>query len=89
VKEKAVKEAKPVKEKAEKKTKKEVAPSAPVPVEISAELEEEEEEEIQTRQFLFNGVTYLLDESTSNIYDITTHEQIGNFDKNAQTIILL
>ena len=53
------------------------------------EQEEEEEEEIHAREFILNGVKYLIDENTSDIYDIHTQDCIGKFDTTTNSIILL
>ena len=44
------------------------------------------EEEIHAREFIFNGKKYLIDEKTSELYDIETQDLIGKFDSETNTI---
>ena len=56
--------------------------------EPAAELqveETEEEEEIHTQEIVIGGKSYLLDEE-NNVYSVDTHEQIGTFNAENQTI---
>ena len=48
--------------------------------------EDEEEEEIHATEFILNGKKYLIDESSSEVYDIDTQDLIGVYDKNTKTI---
>ena len=47
--------------------------------------ETEEEEEIHTQEIDIGGKSYLLDEE-NNVYSVDTHEQIGTFNTETQTI---
>ena len=47
--------------------------------------ETEEEEEIHTQEIVIGGKSYLLDEE-NNVYSVDTHEQIGTFNAENQTI---
>ena len=47
--------------------------------------ETEEEEEIHTQEIVIGGKSYLLDEE-NNVYSVDTHEQIGTFNSENQTI---
>ncbi len=47
--------------------------------------ETEEEEEIHTQEIVVGGKSYLLDEE-NNVYSVDTHEQIGTFNAENQTI---
>jgi hypothetical protein len=48
-------------------------------------VEEEEEEEIHTQEIVIGSKSYLLDEE-NNVYSVDTHEQIGTFNAENQTI---
>jgi len=48
--------------------------------------ESDNEEEIHAREFIFNGKKYLIDEKTSELYDIETQDLIGKFDSETNTI---
>ena len=78
----AAKEAKA----ASKKNTKAVEAPAPEAVEAPTQVEEtEEEEEIHTQEIVIGGKSYLLDEE-NNVYSVDTHEQIGTFNADTQTI---
>ena len=78
----AAKEAKA----ASKKNTKAVEAPAPEAVEAPTQVEEtEEEEEIHTQEIVIGGKSYLLDEE-NNVYSVDTHEQIGTFNAENQTI---
>ena len=47
--------------------------------------ETEEEEEIHTQEIVIGSKSYLLDEE-NNVYSVDTHEQIGTFNAETQTI---
>ena len=53
--------------------------------EPAEELQVEEEEEIHTQEIVIGGKSYLLDEE-NNVYSVDTHEQIGTFNAESQTI---
>jgi len=74
---KAAKEAKA----AEKKNTK----VAEAPTQVPQVEEEEEEEEIHTQEIVIDNKSYLLDED-NNVYSVDTHEQIGTFNAEDQTI---
>ena len=76
----AAKEAKA----ASKKNTKAVEAPAPEAVEAPTQVEEEEEE-IHTQEIVIGGKSYLLDEE-NNVYSVDTHEQIGTFNAETQTI---
>ena len=76
----AAKEAKA----ASKKNTKAVEAPAPEAVEAPTQVEEEEEE-IHTQEIVIGGKSYLLDEE-NNVYSADTHEQIGTFNAENQTI---
>ena len=76
----AAKEAKA----ASKKNTKAVEAPAPEAVEAPTQVEEEEEE-IHTQEIVIGGKSYLLDEE-NNVYSVDTHEQIGTFNAENQTI---
>ena len=44
------------------------------------------EEEIHAREFISNGKNYLIDEKTSDLYDIETQDLIGKFNSETNTI---
>ena len=75
----APKEKKP---RATKKSKKEEAPPAPVE---AAPVQEEEDEEIHTQEIEINGKSYLID-SDNNLYSVDTHDEIGTYDAENNTI---
>ena len=78
----AAKEAKA----ASKKNTKAVEAPAPEAVEAPTQVEEEEEEEeIHTQEIVIGNKSYLLDEE-NNVYSVDTHEQIGTFNAETQTI---
>jgi len=78
----AAKEAKA----ASKKNTKAVEAPAPEAVEAPTQVEEEEEEEeIHTQEIVIGSKSYLLDEE-NNVYSVDTHEQIGTFNAETQTI---
>jgi len=71
---------------ASKKNTKAVEAPAPEAVEAPTQVEEtEEEEEIHTQEIVIGGKSYLLDEE-NNVYSVDTHEQIGTFNAENQTI---
>ena len=76
----APKEKKP---RATKKSKKEEAP--PAPVEAAAPVQEEEDEEIHTQEIEINGKSYLID-GDNNLYSVDTHDEIGTYDAENNTI---
>jgi histone H1/5 len=78
----AAKEAKEAKAASKKNTK---AAEAPAQVHQVEEEEEEEEEEIHTQEIVIGNKSYLLDEE-NNVYSVDTHEQIGTFNTETQTI---
>jgi hypothetical protein len=89
--EKEAKEAKKVTEKEAKAAKaaaKAVGTTANIPkVEEEEEEEVVEEEEIQTTEVVVDGKTYLVDDE-NNVYSVPTHEQVGTFNTETQTISL-
>jgi hypothetical protein len=89
--EKEAKEAKKVTEKEAKAAKaaaKAVGTTANIPkVEEEEEEEVVEEEEIQTTEVVVDGKTYLVDDE-NNVYSVPTHEQVGTFNIETQTISL-
>ena len=58
-------------------------------VQLQEQEQEQEEEEIHAREFILNGQKYLIDENTSDLYDINTQNCIGKFDTATNSIILL
>ena len=76
----AAKEAKEAKAASKKNTK-----AAEAPAQVPQVEEEEEEEEIHTQEIVINNKSYLLDEE-NNVYSVDTHEQIGTFNAETQTI---
>ena len=74
------KEAKEAKAASKKNTK-----AAEAPAQVPQVEEEEEEEEIHTQEIVIGGKSYLLDEE-NNVYSVDTHEQIGTFNAETQTI---
>ena len=74
----APKEKKP---RATKKSKKEEVP----PVVETAPVQEEEDEEIHTQEIEINGKSYLID-SDNNIYSVDTHDEIGTYNSETNTI---
>ena len=74
----APKEKKP---RATKKSKKEEVP----PVVETAPVQEEEDEEIHTQEIEINGKSYLID-SDNNIYSVDTHDEIGTYNAETNTI---
>lgn len=72
----APKEKKP---RATKKSKKEEAAVEAAPV------QEEEDEEIHTQEIEINGKSYLID-SDNNIYSVDTHDEIGTYNAETNTI---
>ena len=82
----------PVQEKPKKATKKStkkaeepVAPPAPVAEAVSPD---DDSDEIQTRIVTIDGGKQYLIDSEYNLYDITSHEQIGKFDPETNQPIL-
>jgi hypothetical protein len=89
---KAAKEAKKVTDKAAKAAAKAVGTTANIPEEevVEEEVVEEEvveEEEIQTTEVVVDGKVYLVDDE-NNVYSVPTHEQVGTFNTETQTISL-
>ena len=83
----AAKEAKAAKAAAAKETKaasKKNTKAVEAPTQVEEE-EEEEEEEIHTQEIVIGSKSYLLDEE-NNVYSVDTHEQIGTFNAETQTI---
>ena len=76
----AAKEAKEAKAASKKNTK-----AAEAPAQVPQVEEEEEEEEIHTQEIVIDNKSYLLDEE-NNVYSVDTHEQIGTFNAETQTI---
>ena len=84
-KEAAAKEAKAAKAAAAKEAKAASKKNTKA-VEAPTQVEEtEEEEEIHTQEIVIGGKSYLLDEE-NNVYSVDTHEQIGTFNAENQTI---
>ena len=54
--------------------------------EINSDSEEEEEEATVVKRFEHNGVKYLRDEKTGTLYDTTTHEEVGIWNEETQSI---
>ena len=79
---KAKKEVAEKKPKASKKSKKEEAPVVAAPV---VQEEEEEDEEIHTQEIEIGGKSYLID-GDNNIYSVDTHDEIGTYDAETNTI---
>ena len=79
---KAKKEVAEKKPKASKKSKKEEAPVVTAPV---VQEEEEEDEEIHTQEIEIGGKSYLID-GDNNIYCVDTHDEIGTYDAETNTI---
>lgn len=79
---KAKKEVAEKKPKASKKSKKEEAPVVTAPV---VQEEEEEDEEIHTQEIEIGGKSYLID-GDNNIYSVDTHDEIGTYDAETNTI---
>ncbi len=89
---KEAKEAKKVTDKAAKVAAKAVGTTANIPEEevVEEEVVEEEvveEEEIQTTEVVVDGKVYLVDDE-NNVYSVPTHEQVGTFNTETQTISL-
>ena len=92
---KAAKEAKKVADKEAKETKKVADKEAKVAAKttetipnLPKEEEEEEvveEEEIHTEEVVIDGKTYLVDDE-NNVYSVDTHEPVGTFNIETQTI---
>jgi colicin import membrane protein len=84
---KAAKEAKAATAKEAKEAKAAAKTTGTIANLPKAEEEEEvvESEEIHTTQVVIEGKTYLVDEE-NNVYSIDTHEQIGTFNVETQTI---
>ena len=51
--------------------------------------EDEEESDIHAREFIFNDKHYLIDENTSDLYDIDTQDFIGKFDSATNSIVVV
>jgi hypothetical protein len=84
----AAKEAKEAKAAAAKEAKaasKKNTKAVEAPAQEATAVEEEEEEEIHTQEIVIGGKSYLLDEE-NNVYSVDTHEQIGTFNAENQTI---
>jgi len=79
---KAAKEAEKVAAKAAKAASKKNTKAVEAPTQVE---ETEEEEEIHTQEIVIGGKSYLLDEE-NNVYSVDTHEQIGTFNAENQTI---
>jgi hypothetical protein len=92
---KAKTEAKEAKE-AEKKAKVETKEAKEAEKTVKAEAKEEEvinnsesdDEEINTQETDINGKTYLIDDDNT-LYSCVTHEEIGQYDTESQTIVPL
>lgn len=79
---KADSEPKAKKETKAKKSKKEDAPEV---VAAPVVQEHDEEEEIHTQEIEINGKSYLID-GDNNIYSVDTHDEIGTYDAETNTI---
>ena len=79
---KEAKEAEKVAAKAAKAASKKNTKAVEAPTQVE---ETEEEEEIHTQEIVIGGKSYLLDEE-NNVYSVDTHEQIGTFNAENQTI---
>ena len=78
--------------KAAKSVKKEAAPKQePVPTEtptideLTVELEEDDDDGVDAEQFEYDGKTYLRT-SDKVVYDSTTHEPVGLWNEDTETI---
>jgi len=79
---KAKKETTAKKETKAKKSKKEQEPEV---VAAAPVVQEEEDEEIHTQEIEINGKSYLID-GDNNIYCVDTHDEIGTYDAETNTI---
>ena len=82
----------PVQEKPKKATKKSTKkaeePVAPAAAATEAVSQDDDSDEIQTRIVTIDGGKQYLIDSEYNLYDITSHEQIGKFDPETNQPIL-
>jgi len=84
--EKEAKEAKKVADKEAKAAAKAVGTTANIPkVEEEEEEEVVEDEEIHTEEVVIDGKSYLVD-NENNVYSVDTHEPVGTFNVETQTI---
>ena len=82
---KEAKEAKAATAKVAKVAAKKNTKAVEAPAQEATAVEEEEEEEIHTQEIVIGGKSYLLDEE-NNVFSVDTHEQIGTFNADTQTI---
>lgn len=72
--------------KKEKKAK--AAPPTP-PTIHSEDLDNNDDDPLPVEPFIIDGVTYLIDHSSLDLYDFTTHDPIGRFDPSSSSLIPL
>ena len=84
---KAESEPKAKKETAKKETKAKKSKKEEAPEVVAAPVvqEEDEDEEIHTQEIEINGKSYLID-GDNNIYSVDTHDEIGTYDAETNTI---
>jgi len=69
--------------------KAQVQAQAPAPVPVTTQElaeEDDDDEEIQTREMILNGKQYLVD-GDNNVYDYSTHDQIGTYNADTKSIV--
>ena len=69
-----------------KTVSKPVPAPAPAPAPTDAD---DDDDNLDVRDFLFNGTLYLIDDSSNNIFDHTSHEHLGHFNPTSKLVVLL
>ena len=76
---------------AKKEAKPKEAPAEPkTPVVVATKPEENEDEgDLDVREFVYDGKTYLIDDSTGNVFDTESHDHIGVFSTDKNKLVFL
>jgi len=96
-------ESKPADSKPAKKTKKTADKPLPTSSNITATATaiatatanttandpDDDGDDLDVREFLFDGKTYLIDDNTSNVFDLLSHDHIGLFNQTSNQILFL
>jgi len=61
----------------------------PAPVPAPTNDDDDDDDNLDVRDFLFNGTLYLIDDSSNNIFDHTSHEHLGHFNPTSKLVVLL
>jgi hypothetical protein len=63
--------------------------STPTPVTDDQPDKEQGEEQLDVREFVYNEKTYLIDDSTGNVFDTESHDHIGVFDAKKKVLVFV